>query len=109
MDNVVLAFLSVFINRVTEAVKRIFIDRLEWSDDAKGGLVLFLSLLLGVLGVVFLFPSMNLIAGKGASLLSEQIVTGIIIGGLANGVDFLGGVVDNLKSAIILRSVPPTG
>lgn len=90
MDNVAIVFLPVFINRIVESIKRSLIDKLPWSDDAKGALVLFVSLLLGSLGVVFVFPSVNLIAGQGASLLAEQIVTGIIIGGLANGIDFLG-------------------
>ena len=89
MDSTSVVFLSVFINRVTEALKRGFLVNLSWSDDVKGALVLALSLVLGILGVVFLFPSVNLIAGQGASPLAEQIVNGIIIGGLANGIDFL--------------------
>lgn len=89
MDNVSVVFLSVFINRVTESIKRAFLVNVNWTDDVKGALILAISLLLGVLGVVFLFPAVNLIQGQGASLLAEQIVTGIIIGGLANGIDFL--------------------
>lgn len=89
MDNVSVVFLSVFINRLTETLKRSFLDSLSLSDDVKGAVVLFVSLLLGVLGVVFLFPAVNLIQGQGASPLAEQIVTGVIIGGIANGIDFL--------------------
>lgn len=93
MDSVPVIFLSVFINRLTELLKRVVISKLGWSDDAQGGFVLFLSFVLGVLGVVFLFPATNLIPDAGAATpLAAQIVTGIIIAGLANGIDFLAKV-----------------
>jgi hypothetical protein len=89
MDGVSVIFLSGAINRITEQLKRAFLDKLSIDDDQKGALILFVSLLLGVVGVVFLFPATNLVAGLGASTLAEQIVTGIVIGGLSNGIDFL--------------------
>ncbi len=89
MDGVSVIFLSGAINRITEQIKRAFLDKSSLDDDVKGAVVLFISLALGVLGVVFLFPATNLVAGLGASLLAEQIVSGIVIGGLANGIDFL--------------------
>lgn len=89
MDNVAIVFLPVFINRVTETLKLTVISAFGWTDETQKAVILFVSLVLGVLGVVFLFPNFNLIAGQGASLLAEQIVTGVCIGGLANGVDFL--------------------
>lgn len=90
MDTVSVVFLSVFINRLTELLKRTVISKLGWSDDAQGGLVLFMSFVLGILGVVFLFPATNLVPDAGAATpLAAQIVTGIIIAGLANGIDFL--------------------
>lgn len=92
MDTTTVILLSGFINRLTETLKRAFLNDLPISDDRKGALILLLSLVLGALGVVFLFPSTNLIPGLGASLLAEQIVTGVIIGGLANGIDFLAGL-----------------
>ncbi len=92
MESVALVFLPVFINRLTETIKKILAGR-AWaknvSDEDWSALVLFTSLVLGVLGVVFLFPTTNLVNGQGAAPLAEQIVTGIIIGGIANGIDFL--------------------
>lgn len=99
MDSVTVILLSGFINRLTETIKRAFINDLSWSDDRKGAFILLVSLVLGALGVVFLFPSTNLIPGLGASLIAERIVTGVIIGGLANGIDFLAGA----GSAIVTR------
>ena len=91
MDNTVaVTFLPIFINRLTELVKRTLISKSSWSESTQGSIVLSLSFVLGVLGVVFLFPGTNLIPGAGAaSPLAEQIVTGIIIAGIANGIDFL--------------------
>lgn len=99
MDSMPVVLLSTFINRITEVVKQSFLADLPISDDRKGALILFLSLLLGALGVVFIFPSANLIPGLGASLLAEKIVTGVIIGGLSNGINFLAGA----GSAVVKR------
>lgn len=93
MNSTAVVFLPIFINRVTELVKRVFVSKFGWSDDAQGGFILFLSFVMGILGVVFLFPSTNLVPDSGAaSPLAAQIVTGIIIAGLANGIDFLAAV-----------------
>lgn len=89
MDSAALVFLPVFINRITETLKLSVINPLGLKDEQQSALILLLSLVLGALGVVFVFPSFNLIAGQGASLLAEQVVTGVIVGGLANGIDFL--------------------
>lgn len=98
MDSVALVFLPVFINRITETLKLSVINQLGLADEQQSALILFVSLVLGALGVVLVFPSFNLIAGQGASLLAEQIVTGVIVGGLANGVDFLAKAGDTLVS-----------
>lgn len=90
MDNTAIVFLPIFINRITELIKRTLVSKTGWSDEAQGGVVLFLSFLMGILGVVFLFPATNLVPNSGAaSPLAAQIVTGIILAGLANGIDFL--------------------
>lgn len=89
MDGVTIVFLSTVINRLTEQVKRAFLDKTSLDDEQKGALVLFFSLFIAVLGVIFLFPATNLFAGLGSSLLAEQIATGIAVGGIANGIDFL--------------------
>lgn len=94
MDGVTVIFLSTVINRLTEQAKRGFLDDLPWTDERKGALVLFVSLVLGVLTVIFLFPATNLFVGLGSSVIAEQIATGIVIGGLANGIDFLAKKLD---------------
>lgn len=99
MENTALVFLPVFINRLTEAFKRAVLVKWELPDETQTFIVLGASLVLGVLGVVFVFPSTNLIPGQGASALAEQIVTGVVIGGLANGIDFLGGKLDAVFSS----------
>lgn len=99
MESAALVFLPLFINRVTETLKQLFAGR-GWAKDVSdsdwAALILFTSLFLGVLGVVFLFPATNLVKGQGASPLAEEIVTGVIIGGLANGIDFLGSKINNV-------------
>ncbi len=93
MDNTAVVFLPIFINRITELVKRVFVSKTGWSDEAQGGVILFLSFVMGILGVVFLFPATNLVPNSGAaSPLAAQIVTGIIIAGFANGIDFLAAI-----------------
>lgn len=90
MDAVTVVFLSTFINRVTEVFKKSVLDNIErLNDDQKGAITLFVSLLFGVLGVVVFFPTTNLFAGLGRSEVAELIATGIVIGGIANGFDFL--------------------
>lgn len=89
MDGVTVIFLSTVINRVTEQLKRAFLDQTELKDETKGALILFVSLFLGVATVVLMFPATNLFVGLGSSALAELIATGIVIGGLANGIDFL--------------------
>jgi flagellar biosynthesis protein FlhB len=89
MDGVTVIFMSTVINRVTEQFKRAFLDQTELKDETKGALILFTSLLLGVLTVVLMFPATNLFVGLGSAPLAELIATGIVIGGLANGIDFL--------------------
>jgi hypothetical protein len=111
MDGVSVIFLSGAINRVTEQLKRAFLDKSSLDDDRKGAIVLFISLVLGVAGVVLLFPSTNLVAGLGASPFAEQVVTGIVIGGLANGIDFLAKKLDQPTvqgKATIVSSTPVT-
>ena len=104
--SVALVFLPVFINRMTEAFKLTFVKRFNLDDDDQKNIVLLLSLILGALGVVFVFPSFNLIKGQGASILAEQIVTGVIVGGLANGVDFLATTGANTAAKYLTPTAP---
>ncbi len=108
MDGMTVVFLSTVINRVTEQLKRAFLDQTEIGDERKGAVVLFVSLLLGVLAVVFLFPATNLFGGLGSSLLAEQVATGIVIGGLANGIDFLAKKLEPPTATAIVSVEPVT-
>ena len=90
MDAVTVVFLSTFINRVTELTKKALLDKIPaLDDDQKSAVTLFISLLFGVIGVVVFFPTTNLFAGLGRSELTELIATGVVVGGLSNGIDFL--------------------
>jgi len=90
MDAMTVVFMSAVINRITEQIKLAFLNDTErLSDGQKSALILFTSLVLGVLAVVVVFPATNLFVGLGRSEVAEQIATGIVIGGLANGIDFL--------------------
>lgn len=90
MDAMTVVFLSTFINRITEVAKRAILDKIPaLDDDQKGAITLIVSLIFGVLGIVVFFPTTNLFAGLGRSELAELIATGIVIGGISNGIDFL--------------------
>ena len=102
MDGVTVIFLSTVINRVTEQLKRAFLDQTQLKDETKGALILFTSLLLGVLTVVLMFPATNLFVGLGSAPLAELIATGIVIGGLANGIDFLAKKLDPPTTGAVL-------
>lgn len=93
--------LPIFINRVTELLKTALIDR-QVSEKWSSEIVLLVSFIIGAVSVVFVFPSTNFVQGLGASPLAEQIVTGIILGGLANGVNFVG----QGATAVINRIAP---
>lgn len=95
-------FLSLVINRLVELTKRAVVDPESTAKEPRwlSPAVLALSLFLGAVGVVGMFPSANLFIGLGSSPLAEQIATGIVIGGLANGVNFLAGAADDLKAKL---------
>lgn len=94
-------FLALFINRLVELVKKAFVDPSvpESKEPAwVSPLLLSLSLLFGAAGVVLMFPSANLFGGLGASSLAEQVATGVVIGGFANGFDFISGTLSDLAA-----------
>lgn len=92
-------FLALFINRLVEVVKQSFVDPNKPTESLPrwfSPVVLGVSLVFGALGIVLFFPSANLFTGLGSSALAEQVATGIVIGGLANGINFVSGKIDNL-------------
>lgn len=95
-------FLSLVINRLVELAKRAIVDPESTEKEPRwlNPGMLTISLLLGIAGVVLMFPSANLFIGLGSSPLAEQAATGIVIGGLANGVNFLTGAADDLKAKL---------
>lgn len=90
MDSATFIFLAVLDNRVTEVLKKaLTIQFPQLKEETVSLIVLLISFIVGILGVILVFPTVNLFAGQGASTLAEQVMTGIVIGGLANGIDFL--------------------
>lgn len=95
-------FLSLVINRLVEIGKRSIVDPESTAKEPRwlSPALLAASLFLGAVGVVGMFPSANLFIGLGSSPLAEQAATGIVIGGLANGVNFLTGVATDVKEKV---------
>lgn len=92
MDGVTVLFLSTVINRLVEQFKVAFLNPLvpgRLSEEQKSAITLFSSLVLGIIGVLVFFPATNLFVGLGRGEWAELIATGIVIGGLSNGINFL--------------------
>ena len=91
MDSATFIFLAVLDNRITEVIKKaLTIQFPGLKEETVSLIVLLISFIVGILGVILVFPTVNLFAGQGASTLAEQVMTGIVIGGLANGINFMG-------------------
>jgi hypothetical protein len=88
-----LAGLVLFDNRATEYIKRALIANVVGSEQWSGVAVLTASFLIGIAGVLML-PGLHLFGDVAASSISDVFLSGIVVAGLANGVDFVGGVVD---------------
>lgn len=99
-------FLSVLVNRITELLKRALTNQFPaLKEDTVSLIVLFISFVVGAAGVILIFPSSNIFAGRGTSLFSELVATGIVIGGLANGLDFLGGALGGLVDKVTTPTI----
>lgn len=97
MANPTFLFLAVMDNRLTEAIKRAMTNQFPGlKEETVSLLVLLISFVVGAAGVILFFPSANIFAGQGVSTLAELVATGIVIGGLANGLDFVGGALGDL-------------
>lgn len=87
-NNAILIGLITVDNRIVETLKRLLIAQFH-NDDLAGVVVLLASFLVGA-GEVALLPSLAMFASLGASQASDVILTGIVIGAGANGLDLLG-------------------
>ena len=91
---ILLAMVVLVDNRLTEFVKRLLINNTKWSDDFQGVAVLLTSFLAGLVAVILL-PGINSFLNVASSSYSAAIVEAVVIAGLANGVDFIGGKVSD--------------
>lgn len=97
--------LSLVDNRVVETLKRALSGRIK-NDDLAGVIVLLLSFIVGT-GEAALLPAVNLFTQSGATPLVSDILTGVIFGGLANGIDW-GGKLGAAAIGWMSPATPPT-
>jgi hypothetical protein len=86
--NAILLGLVVVDNRLVETLKRGLVGKIS-NDQLAGVIVLLLSFGVGALEVLLL-PSLAMFAALGATPAADAILTGIVIGAGANGLDILG-------------------
>lgn len=96
---VLLAMVVLVDNRLTEFVKRLLINNTKWADDFQGVAVMLASFLTGLLAVALL-PGINSFLNVAASPLGAAIIQAVVIAGLANGVDFIGGKVSDVVDSV---------
>lgn len=96
-----LVILSLVINRLVELFKEALPpeDTSSRVDRWRTLLILVSSFLLGAAAVVFVFPTQNLFPGA-SSVLAGQMFTGVVIGGIANGWDFMGGLGESVVQRV---------
>lgn len=107
--------LVLFDNRATEFIKKTFVTgNASLSDKWAGVSVLGASFVIGVIGVILL-PGIHIFGSVASSPLADYVLSGIVIAGLANGVDFFGGLLQNKANSPTLTlttgtlmSTPPT-
>lgn len=95
-----LLYVAVIINRLTELLKARMPDENAPGalNDWREFILLLTSFVLGSVAVVAVFPASNMFT-TAASPLAGQIATGIVVGALANGIDFAAG----LGEAVVKR------
>lgn len=107
MENPTFFFMVVLVNRITEIGKRALANQFpNLKAESVSLIVLVVSFIVGAAGVILVFPSANVFAGQGVSPFSELVATGIVIGGFANGVDFIGGKLGDLIDKASAPRVP---
>lgn len=101
-----LLFVGVVINRLVELVKASLpIDEGERFESARTLVLLLVSFVLGALAVVLVFPAANMFP-TASSPLAGQIATGIVVGGIANGIDFVAGLGENVSRGVARLADP---
>lgn len=95
MENLLL--LAAVVNRIIELIKQALPEDNAAVDKWRPVLLLALSFILGALAMVFVFPSQNMFP-QASSPIAGLIFTGILVGGVANGYDWLGGIVQQRTS-----------
>lgn len=104
-----LLILSIVINRLTEVFKSslppVDEDAPTRFDRWRTLAILVASFVLGAFAVVLIFPASNLFPGA-ASALAGQIFTGIVLGGIANGIDFVASLGENISQSVNRLAAP---
>lgn len=91
MENLIL--LAAVINRLVELFKQALPADNPALEKWRGVILLALSFVLGSVAMVAVFPDQNLFPGA-SSPLAGLIFSGILVGGVANGYDWLGTIVE---------------
>ena len=85
------------INRCVELLKQALPTESAVLERWRTVILLGLSFVLGSAAMIWVLPSQNLFPGA-SSPLAGQIMSGILVGGLANGYNWLGGLVEQRAS-----------
>lgn len=98
-----LLILALVINRLVELFKESLpledAENPRALDRWRTLIILLVSFVLGAAAVIFVFPTQNLFPGA-ASQLAGQVFTGIVVGGFANGFDWLAGLGESLINRV---------
>lgn len=86
-NTILLAMIAVD-NRIVETIKRLLMTQFV-NDDLAGVVVLLVSFIVGSIEAALL-PAVALFSNYGATPLADIILTGVVIGAGANGLDILG-------------------
>lgn len=91
MENLVL--LAAVINRLVEVIKQALPTDNPTVEKWRSVLLLLLSFVLASAAMIFVFPDSNMFPGA-SSKLAGQIFSGILVGGAANGFNWLTGIIE---------------
>jgi hypothetical protein len=95
-----LIFIGVVINRLVELAKAgLPVGEDERWESWRTLLLLVTSFVLGAVAVVAVFPAANMFP-TASSPLAGQIATGVVVGGIANGIDFVAGLGENISASV---------
>lgn len=92
-----LAIAGLIVNRLVEIIKKVLPAEgvSQTADRWREAVILSVSFVVGAALVTLLFPSENMFPDA-ISPLVGQIFTGVLVGGFANGWDFLAGAGESL-------------